>query len=113
MPIYEYRCQGCGGTSSVFTRSVNSEVSFACCHCSGTDLQRVVSSFAHHKSLKSIHESSGPPPSYPDPNYYSDPRNIGRHVEDSFRKHGMEVPEKVQETISAAREGHLPKGMDI
>ena len=113
MPIYEYRCLECGRPSSVFTRSVSQEVEPVCAHCGATTLQRLISSFAHHKSLKTIHQESGPPPGYPDPNYYSDPRNIGRHVEESFQKHGLAVPEKVQETIKAARDGELPKGMDL
>ena len=46
-------------------------------------------------------------------NYYRDPRNIGRHVEDSFSRHGVEMPESVRNTIQAAREGDLPKGLDI
>ena len=113
MPIYEYRCLGCGKLSSVFIRSVNDKTAPVCDHCQGSDVQRVISSFAHHKSLKAVHEQSGPPPGHPSLDYYRDPRNIGRHVEDSFRKQGMEVPESVQETIQAAREGELPKGLDL
>ena len=113
MPIYEYRCLECKGTSSVFCHSVSSQVEPVCSHCGATDLQRLVSSFAHHKSMKTIHQESGPPPGHADPGYYGDPRNIGRNVEDSFRKHGMEVPDSVQETIREARDGHLPKGLDL
>jgi putative FmdB family regulatory protein len=113
MPIYEYRCLECGKASSVFTRSVNQEVEPECSHCASSNLRRLISSFAHHKSLNTIHQESGSPPGYADPSYYSDPRNIGRNVEDSFQKHGMEVPSSVQETIRAARDGELPKGMDL
>ena len=113
MPIYEYRCLKCGRPSSFFTRSVKESLSPVCSHCSGTQMQRLISPFAHHKSLKTIHKESGPPSGYPSPEYYSDPRNIGRHVEDSFRKHGMEVPEQVKESIHAAREGELPQGLDL
>lgn len=113
MPIYEYRCLACGRVSSFFTRSVNEAASPVCGYCASTELQRLISSFAHHKSLKTIHQESGPPPGYPSPDYYKDPRNIGRYVENSFREHGLEVPEKVQESIKAAREGELPKGLDL
>ena len=114
MPIYEYRCRDCEKLSSVFTRAVSQVVVAPVCgHCASANLQRVLSSFAHHKSLKTIHQESGSPPGHPDLSYYKDPRNIGRHVEDSFRKHGLEVPEKVQESIQAARGGELPKGMDV
>ena len=113
MPIYEYRCLECGKVSSVLTRSVGLAVEPACVHCASSNMRRLISSFAHHKSVSTIHQESGPPPGYADPSYYSDPRNIGRNVEESFRKHGMDVPPSVQETIKAARDGELPKGMDL
>ena len=113
MPIYEYRCLECGKRSSVLTRSVGQEVEAQCSHCASSNMQRLISSFAHHKSVATIHQESGPPSGYADPNYYSDPRNIGRNVEESFRKHGMDVPDSVQETIKAARDGDLPKGMEL
>lgn len=113
MPIYEYRCLECGKASSVLTRSVSQEVEPVCTHCASSNMRRLISSFAHHKSVSTIHQESGSPPGYADPGYYNDPRNIGRNVEESFQKHGMAVPDSVQETIRAARDGELPKGMDL
>lgn len=43
------------------------------------------------------------------PEYYKDPRNIGRWAEKRFQDMGMEMPDNVKETIQAAREGELPK----
>ncbi len=37
---------------------------------------------------------------------------IGRRVEESFSRYGMEMPGPVREVIEAAREGQLPKGLD-
>jgi len=75
-------------------------------------MQRRMSSFALGKSAQSVHQqypsSSGGSPL----DYYSDPRNIGRHVEESFQRYGMEIPSSVRDTIDAAREGELPKGLD-
>lgn len=113
MPIYEYRCRHCEKSSSIFVRSVNDTRTPVCEYCAGIDMQRLISSFSHHRSLATVHGHSGPPPGYPSLDYYKDPRNIGRYVEDSFRKQGMAVPEGVQETIKAAREGELPKGVDF
>ena len=45
--------------------------------------------------------------------YYRDPRNTGRNVEESFSRHGVELPQSVRETIDAARDGQVPKGIDI
>ncbi len=111
MPIYEYRCLGCGGVSSFFLRSINSPLEPSCSHCQGKDLQRRMSPFAMGKSEQSVHERfSGPGVSSKE--YYSDPRSIGRNVEDTFRRQGMDLPPSVRETIDAARQGSLPPGVD-
>ncbi|MFQ6028544.1 MAG: zinc ribbon domain-containing protein [Dehalococcoidia bacterium] len=110
MPIYEYRCGECGKVSSFFTRSINSTLDPVCSHCQSQDMQRRMSSFALGKTAKSVHESSSGGGAL---DYYSDPRNIGRHVEDSFSQHGVELPQSVRDTIDAAREGHLPKEVDL
>jgi hypothetical protein len=64
------------------------------------------------KTAQSVHEkypsASGVPPA----EYYSDPRNIGRHLEESFTRYGMEMPQSIRERIEAAREGELPKELN-
>jgi hypothetical protein len=71
-----------------------------------------MSSFAVARTTQSVHERF-PTSGASTRDYYSDPRNIGRHVEDSFQKRGMEVPPSVRETIDAAREGTFsPPGVD-
>ena len=113
MPIYEYRCEMCGGMSSFFTKSINTAVEPVCAHCKGIHMHRAISTFAMGNSgrLARDNYSSGRGESAPD--YYRDPRNIGRHVEDSFARHGVNMPESVRDTIQAAREGSLPKGLDV
>jgi hypothetical protein len=71
-----------------------------------------MSSFALGKTTQSVHEQHPYSSSRSSPDYYSDPRNIGRHVEESFQRYGMDMPASVRDTIDAAREGDLPKGMD-
>lgn len=110
MPIYEYRCGSCNQVSSFFTRSINSTLDPVCSHCQSPDMQRRMSSFAMGKTTQSVHERTSANPNSPD--YYSDPRNIGRHVEESFQQYGMDVPQSVRDTINAAREGEIPKGLD-
>jgi hypothetical protein len=46
---------------------------------------------------------------HPGEDYYRDPRNIGRWVENKFRNMGQELPSGVQEKIQAARDGVLPE----
>ncbi len=112
MPIYEYRCRPCGKVSSFFVRSINTSLEPACAHCQSLDMQRRMSSFAMGKTVQSVHEQFPAGPGTPPPDYYRDPRNIGRHVEESFAHHGLDMPQSVRDSIDAAREGELPKGLD-
>lgn len=109
MPIYEFVCRACNKRSSFFIRSMNQSFSPVCPACGGTDLTRAISTFAHHKSIKTIHEESGEPTMNAPLEYYKDPRNIGRWTEKRFQDMGMEIPDSVKQTIDAAREGELPK----
>ena len=115
MPIYEYRCRACGGSCSFFTRSISATLEAQCPHCESMDMRRAISSFAYHKSLKTIHDNYGPSPMLGSPSldYYSDSRNVGRHVEESFQKFGVEIPDSVRNNIDAARQGELPDGLDL
>lgn len=112
MPIYEYRCGDCGRISSFFTRSVNTALEPRCNHCDSRRMQRRVSTFGMVKSTQSVHQRYPSAAGGPSPDYYSDPRNIGRYVEESFARYGIDMPESVRETINAAREGELPKGLE-
>ncbi len=110
MPIYEFRCGNCAGISSFFIRAINAALAPSCDHCQSTDMQRRMSSFTMGKTTQSVH-AQYPSSAAAGLDYYSDPRNIGRHVEESFKQYGMELPPSVRETIEAAREGDLPKGV--
>ncbi|MBI4202947.1 MAG: zinc ribbon domain-containing protein [Chloroflexi bacterium] len=113
MPLYEFRCDACGQVTTVFTRSIGAPVEPVCSACGGRALRRALSTFAIGKTVQQVHEAAGPTPRYPDNDFYSDPRNIGRNVEETFARHGMELPEKVRETIDAARDGAPPGGLDL
>jgi putative FmdB family regulatory protein len=109
MPIYEFICQSCRRKSGFLVRDVSAPDTPKCPFCGSTDLSRVVSSFAYHKSLKAVWEDSGEPALNPSSDYYKDPRNIGRWVEKKFQDMGQELPSQIQEQIQAAREDVLPE----
>ncbi|MCX6021911.1 MAG: zinc ribbon domain-containing protein [Chloroflexi bacterium] len=46
MPIYEYRCNGCGKRASLFFRSFSTPVEPVCPSCQSQDLQRLMSKVA-------------------------------------------------------------------
>ena len=86
-------------------------MTIACPQCRGTDAQRTVSTFAYHKSVKTIHAESGEPGLTFGVDFYKDPRNIGRWTEKKFGDMGMDVPPEVRESIDAARDGVLPDAL--
>lgn len=111
MPIYEFGCQDCQKTTNVFVRSVSSPVDAVCSSCGGRNLVRLVSTFGITKTTRSVHEASGEPGRFTSPDYYRDPRNIGRWAEKRFSDMGMEVPTEVRGMIDAAREGDMPEAV--
>jgi putative FmdB family regulatory protein len=108
MPIYEYRCRGCGRKFSVLVRNVGVGATPACTACHSGDTERLISSFAYHKSEATRLAEAGSPDS-PGPDYYKDPRNIGRWAEKRLAELGQEVPPEVKDLIGKAREGELPE----
>lgn len=111
MPIYEYRCCACGKKSSFFPRTVSQPVNAVCSSCQSTDMVRLIGAVAFHKSTQTIHEESGEPSMHNGPEYYKDPRNIGRWAEKRFSEMGMDMPDSLKGKIQAAREGELPESM--
>ena len=111
MPIYEYRCQQCRQISSIFVRSISSPLAPACQACGSDDVERRMSTFALGKTTAEVHGAH--PMDGNSRDYYSDPRNIGRHVEESFARHGVDMPDSVRDSIDSARSGEAPKGLDL
>ncbi|MBN2462416.1 MAG: zinc ribbon domain-containing protein [Dehalococcoidia bacterium] len=110
MPVYEFFCPDCRKKSSFLVRSASS-FEPRCSICGSRNVSRVLSTFAYHKSLKTVHEESGEPNMHPSADYYKDPRNIGRGMEKRFKELGMEMPGEIQQKIQAAREGELPESV--
>ena len=109
MPIYEFVCQSCHRRMSFLIRDISAPFAPKCSSCGNTNVSRVISGFAYHKSLKTVWEESAEPTMHPADDYYKDPRNIGRWVEKKFQDMGQEMPSQIQEEIRAAREGVLPE----
>ncbi len=51
MPIYEYRCDDCGGKTAKLVRGFDAPTSIECADCDGGNTHRIISSVAFHKSL--------------------------------------------------------------
>ena len=105
MPIYEYTCRSCRRLTSAFVRSAAAnDTAPPCQHCGGKTA-RTFSRFAVGRSPSTSKSDFAAPRPGED---YSDPRQIGRWVEDKFDQYGMDLPEDAREMIDAARDGELP-----
>ena len=113
MPIYEFVCIACSRKSSFLTRSVSAPLEPVSRACGSTDLRRALSGFAHHHAIKDVWKSSRPAAKQPDTDFYKGPRNIGRNMEETFRRWDMDIPKRIRVDIDAAREGTLPEGIDL
>ena len=115
MPIYEFRCNRCQRKANLFLRSITTSVTPVCPACGSSDLVRIISSFAYHKSEKARLEEVGEPQRYPSPDYYENPRNIGRWTEKRLKEMGIDMYSEehrdtfsgVGEMIAAARDGDM------
>ena len=112
MPIYEYKCGSCEEISSYLIRSIPLIRKLTCSYCSSNRLARVMSAFAYHKSnVGNIESSLSNRDNSMD--YYQNPENIGKNVEETFDQYGLQIPKSIEETISSARQGKLPQEIDL
>ena len=84
MPVYEYRCDQCGYASRFYVRTYSAAPPANCRHCDGAELQRIMSSFAYHRSesdkleqldskyYKMVDDDMNNAPRESDPNYHTD-----------------------------------------
>ncbi len=111
MPIYEYICPSCKKKVGIFMRISAIQQDPACPVCGGTGLRRIFSSFSVARTTAQVHEESGEPGPGMSADYYKDPRNIGRSLENQFKKMNMEIPSEIRTTIDKARDGVLPDSL--
>jgi putative FmdB family regulatory protein len=105
MPFYDFYCNKCDQKSSLFMKIKDYNGDPACPVCGKYGMTRIISGVAIHNpySPGSIGES--------DPDYYKDPRNIGRSMEKRFRDMNIEMPSEVKKSLEQAREGVLPDSL--
>lgn len=111
MPIYEFLCGICKQRVALFFRTSAADNSTVCPHCGDSSLTRIFSGFAIHRSTASIHEGSGSPLGPVSQDYYKDPRNIGRNLEERLKGMGMDMPAEIKQNIEEARQGKLPDSL--
>ena len=68
-----------------------------------------MSSFAMGKTVSSVHEQFAPGSEHRSPEYYQDPRNIGRNVESAFRNTEWRCPGQCAKTLMPHDLARLPR----
>lgn len=111
MPIYEYRCRRCRRVNSILVRSFSAEVNPVCSHCGGTDLDRLLSRFAFHRSEEDRLESLADPDRFGgfDEN---DPRSVARWARRMGAELGEDLGPEFEDAIDQMEAGDMPEGFD-
>lgn len=110
MPIYEFRCNSCGRTVSVFQRSVHTTVAARCTHCGGEDLTRLVSKFAFHRSAAESLDDAG---DFDEEALMAgldenDPRSVARWARRMGDELGEDMGPEFDEMVSRMETGEMP-----
>jgi putative FmdB family regulatory protein len=110
MPLYEFSCRSCGQDFIELVRSISTDLNVSCPGCGSKELQKKISTFTYNASESTRLERAGSPEK-PSPDYYKDPRNIGRWTEKKFKEMDVEMPSHLRTMIDASREGQFPDSM--
>ncbi len=106
MPIYEFRCGRCRRRTSVFTRSIGSEVKAVCSHCDSNDMSRLISRVVVVRSgddaFAGLDESSL---ADVDEN---DPRSMARWVRSMSRQMGEPLDAEAEADLDRMEAGEMP-----
>ena len=111
MPIYEYRCNGCRKRQSLFFRSVSTVTEPVCPECGSTDLRRLVSLFAVHRSEESRLDDLADPSAFGDLDE-NDPRSIARWARRMGAEMGEELGPEFDEMVERMEAGEMPDEMN-
>jgi len=113
LPIYEYRCHGCGRRVTLFWRSFSEieETPPHCSFCGGEDLTRLVSRVAVVRSEESRLDDLADPSSLAglDEN---DPKSMGRWMRKMSREMGEDLGPEFDEVIDRLESGQNPEDIE-
>jgi len=106
MPIYEYRCQSCRKRTSVFVRSVSSNVTVVCKHCGSSKVSRMMSRVA-------VLRSDGDMPAGLDESSLgdlneSDPRSMAKWIRKMSNDMGEPLDAQMENDLDRMEAGEVP-----
>jgi len=109
VPIYEFRCNGCGRRTSVFIRSIAAQVAAVCPHCGSADTRRLISRVA---VLRSEEDSFGLDDSSLAGLDESDPRSVARWVRRMSRQMGEPLDAEMEADLERMEAGELAEDLE-
>ena len=104
MPIYEYRCRGCGKKNTVLTLRVSESVSPVCERCGGVDLARLMSRFALVRSDEDRLDHLGDDAADIDEN---DPKSVARWMRSMGKELGEDAGEDFEQMVDELEGGAM------
>lgn len=112
MPIYEYRCRTCDAVTGALVFTDADRAAVRCKRCSGADLDRVPSRFAHHRTegqrLRDLDTRS-----LPGDSFYRDRRNIGLWAKKRAQQLGVDLGSDYDEAVERARTSRHVEDLDL
>lgn len=111
MPIYEYRCQDCGRTTTVFVRTIGDDPELTCGSCGGDSMTRVISRVAVLRSEDSRLESLADPSNLAGLDE-EDPRSLGRFMRQMSREMGEDLGPEFDEVVDRLEAGQSPEDIE-
>ena len=106
MPIYEFRCKACRRRTSVFTRSIGAPVGAICEHCGSSELWRLMSRVAVHRSESD--SGVGFDESSLGDVDENDPRSMARWVRKMSRQMGEPLEAGMEADLERMEAGEMP-----
>jgi putative FmdB family regulatory protein len=98
MPIYEYRCEGCGKRQSFLVSRIGARFRPVCRFCGGRKLVRLISRVAVLGSEESRLERLADPSSWGDLDE-RDPRSVARFVKKMGEAMGEDLGDEVEQAL--------------
>ena len=107
MPIYDYRCQGCGRRISLLFQTYAAAEHAACPHCGSTDLSRLVTRFAVMRSDDSVLDDLADRAAWGDVDE-NDPHSVARWARRMGHEMGEDLGPEYGEMVDRMEAGELP-----
>jgi putative FmdB family regulatory protein len=107
MPIYDYRCQGCGRRLSLLFQTYAAAEGAACPHCGSRELSRLVTRFAVMRSEDSRLDDLADSDALGDVDE-QDPRSVARWARRMGKEFGEDLGPDYEEMVDRMEAGELP-----